>query len=542
MDKMGVASEAEYKQQSKIDGTIMYHTHIGMSTLKITVEALAQLHRTAEHTGFCIDRAGICLDRRMGLPKGSRKKVPAETGPIMESAEDWDQLGNVVPIQPHMGDFMIGFPSSTENTVNALRAGITTIGNLSQFFAHEVPGWRDKVKTSTETVRALAIMCALRPNGTLIHSYLEDGFSAHFQDCATIAGWAYLERYIVEDLLGGRLAHCIGGLTSDPIKRAGWVFALDVIHEHESLGSMIYGDTISFMQDFSVNQGIVAEYLMWDIVAQLACPTGHAVHPLPLTEALRIPSAEEIAEAQSFGRRIEKTAKQLHPHIDLSASYAFSDKVVALGKKVFVHALEGLKEAGVDTKDPVQMLYVLKELGPASFEELFGSRIPSLPTDVQKMSRYCLEEHRDFFSQPRMRKVFQGRRLLIASTDVHEFAIGIIHKLLSEAGAEMINLGAEKNPDDVAAEAKASQADAILISTHNGMALDYAKSLRQELMKRVLRIPVYMGGVLNQKLEDRMLPLDVSDDLKSLGFHACRRLKTGLHKMLELKNDKLQED
>ncbi len=39
------------------------------------------------------------------------------------------------PIQAHMGDFIIGFPASTENTVFALQAGVTTIGNLSQFFA-----------------------------------------------------------------------------------------------------------------------------------------------------------------------------------------------------------------------------------------------------------------------------------------------------------------------------------------------------------------------------------------------------------------------
>ena len=542
MDKMGVASEAEYKLQNKRDGTIMFHAHVGMSTLKTTVDALTDLHRTAEQAGYSIDRAGICLDRRMGLPEGSRGHVPAETGPMLESAEDWAMLGNVVPIQPHMGDFMIGFPASTENTVNALKAGVTTIGNLSQFFAHEVPGWRDKVTTAAETIRALVVMSALRQKGTLIHSYLEDGFGAHFQDCATIAGWAYLERYIVEDLLGGKLAHCIGGLTSDPVRRVGWIFAFDEIHENDSLGSMFYGDTISFTQDFAANQGIVAEYLMWDIMAQLACPTGHAVHPLPLTEALRVPSAEEIAEAQSFSRRLEKTARRLRPHVDLSASHAFSDKVVSSGKKVFTRALDGFKDAGVDIKDPLRLLYVLKELGPVSFEELFGSRNPSLPTDVHEMSQHCLNEHRDLFSKSRMQKVFGGRRLLIASTDVHGFAIGIIDKLLSEAGAEMINLGAEKNPDDIAAEAQACQADAILISTHNGMALDYAKSLRQELTKRKIHIPVYMGGVLNQKIEDRALPVDVSDDLKSLGFHACKRLEGGLHKLLEMKKDGLQED
>ena len=39
-----------------------------------------------------------------------------------------------------------------------------------------------------------------------------------------------MERYIVEELLGCKLSHCIGGLTTDPIKRAGWIFALNEIH------------------------------------------------------------------------------------------------------------------------------------------------------------------------------------------------------------------------------------------------------------------------------------------------------------------------
>ena len=302
----------------------------------------------------------------MGLPKGYRSNIPAETGPMLDSIEDWIQV-EVVPIQPHMGDFMIGFPASTENTLNALRAGVTTIGNLSQFFSHEVPMWHDHVTTTIETVRSLAIMGGLRAKGTLIHSYLEDGFGALFHDCATVAGWAYLEHYIVEQLIGGKLSHCIGGLTTDPVKRAGWVFVLDKIHNNDCVGSMIYGDTISLTKDYVLNRAIIAEYLIWDIMAQLQCPTGHAVLPLPVTEAVRVPSTEEIAEAQSFGRQIEEVARRLWLHFDFSVPFDFSSKIISSGKTVFANSLEGLKEAGLDVHDPVQMLYVLKKLGPQVF-------------------------------------------------------------------------------------------------------------------------------------------------------------------------------
>ena len=543
LDQMGVGSELEYKSQCLKDNRIMFHAHIGMGTWESTANALEFLYKTAKQADIVIDRVGLCLDRRMGLPPSDRNNTPAETGPMLETSAQWTQVGQVVPIQPHMGDFMIGFPASTGNTINALTAGVTTIGNLSQFFAHAAPGWRNSVTTAVETVKAVAIMGALREKGALVHSYLEDGFGALFCDCATVAGWAYLERYIVEDLLGARLAHCIGGLTTDPVKRAGWVFALDKIHNHDSIGTMFYGDTLSFSADFNQNRAGISEYLMWDILAQLECPTGHAVLPLPVTEALRVPSAEEIADAQIFGRRVEKTARTLYPHVNFRSAYDFSDRVVTAGQSTFNRAMDGLKEAGVDTADPIQLLYVLKKLGPAAFESMFGTgrrnetysrgREPVVPTDVFDMSNDYVARYRDLFTAPQSTKMLRGRRILIASTDVHEHAIMIIHRLLAEAGADMTNLGAEANPDRIISDALSCNAEAILISTHNGMALEYARRLKEEMAGRGVDIPVVLGGILNQKVESQSLPVDVTGDLKELGFNPCPKLGGNFRRLLE---------
>ena len=543
MDKMGVDSELEYKRQCIKNKQIMYHAHIGMNTWRDTVEALTLLYRTAEESGFVVDRAGICLDRRMALPKNQRDQIPAETGPVLNTHLQWLQVGQVVPMQPHMGDFMIGFPASVENTVQALKAGVTTIGNLSQFFAHEVPMWTDKASTAVETVKAISIMGAMKNKGTLVHSYLEDGFPALFQDCATVAGWAFLERYIVEKLLNAKLSHCIGGLTSDPLKRAAWIFTLHEIHDHDCIGSMIYGDTISFGTDFNQNRGLVAEYLLWDIMSQLECPTGNAVLPLPTTEALRIPSGEEIAEAQCYGRRIEQTARRLWPHIDFTSAYDFSAKLYSAGKSVFDNAIDGLKEAKININDPVQMLYVLKMLGPADFEEMFGvgkanedssrGRQPVFPTDVFELLQSVINEYGHIFDNPRSRSRLEGRKFIIASTDVHAHAITIIHELLSRAGTEITNLGAEINPDQIARAAKSCGAEAILISTHNGMALEYANRLKTELDRQKVDVTVVIGGILNQKVEDAALPVDVTINLKELGFFPSPKLGGGFQKLLE---------
>jgi len=536
MDKMGVSSELEYKRQCIENAQIMYHAHIGMNTWGDTIEALGLLYKKAEESGFVVDRAGICLDRRMALPRDWRGRIPAETGPMLEGRSQWQQVGRAVPIQPHMGDFMIGFPASVENTVHALQAGVTTVGNVSQLFAHEAPMWTDKASTVVETVKAISIMAATKSKGTLVHSYLEDGFPALFHDCTTAAGWAFLERYIVEELLDAKLAHCIGGLTSDPVKRAGWIFALHEIHEHDCVGSMIYGDTISFGADPDQNRGLVAEYLLWDILTQLECPTGSAVLPLPVSEALRIPSAEEIADAQSYGRRIEQTARRLYPHVDFTPAYDLSAKLCSAGKSVFNNAIAGLKEVGVDVRDPVQMLYVLKMLGAADFEAVFGvgkarddslgGRQPVLPTDVFEMSQRVIRDHGHIFDDPRSRRLLK---------DVHAHAIMIIHELLSRTGAEISNLGSEISPDQIARAAESCGAEAILISTHNGMALEYAQRLKAELARYDLDAPVVMGGILNQKVEDAALPVDVTTDIKELGFHTSPRLSGGFHRLLEHK-------
>ena len=531
MERMGVSSEAEFKTRCKKEGIITFHAHVGLSSWAATAQALAKLDKASTDGSFTLHRAGICLDRRMALPEAYWNRVPAETGPMMAGPDDWAQLGRASAIQPHMGDFMIGFPASVANTCRALTAGVTTIGNLSQFFAMEAPQWTDAAFTSAETATAMALLGQFRDRGVLLHSYLEDGFGALFYDCATIAGWAFLEKYLVEELLGAKLSHCIGGLTTDPVKRAGWVFALDEIHDRESIGSMIYGDTISFTTEPMANAGLVGEYLLWDILAQLECPTGHAVLPLPLTEGIRIPSLDEIREAQILGSRVEAAARRLHPHVDFSGARDFARRVVDGGKVVCENALDGLKEMGVDIREPVELLHALKQMGPARFETLFGAgeldetqargRRPLVPTDVFDQALKALDAHRELFNAPKNRALLQGKKIIIASADVHEHAILILDRLCREAGAEVCYLGPENSPEAVAQAAAEFQAQAAFLSTHNGNALDYASLLKQALAGEELAgLPVVFGGVLNQKTEDQDLPVDVSGEISRMGFLA----------------------
>ena len=521
LDKFEVASELEYKQQCMRAGHVMYHAHIGMNDIGSTAKALGEIHAELDARGFRLDRAGFALDRRMGLPDELRAQAAAETGPMLNLAEDWSALAQSAPIQPHLGDFMIGQPASLANTLQALRIGCTTVGNLSQFFTFEAPGWSDSKTTSLQTCQAIVLLGEFREQGCMLHSYLEDGFGALFRHCASVAAWAMLEYYLVEELIGARLSHCIGGLTSDPIKRVGWVLALQRIHRGEHVGSMIYGDTISFGREFEKNRALTAEYLQWDIIAQLYAPSGHAVLPLPVTEAVRIPSGEEIIEAQLFGRRVEASARRLFPHVDFTAAEAFADSVCIQGQQIFENALQGMRSLGVDTRDPLRMLYTLKKMGPQMFESLFYQAAgdgQEILTDMYSMSQSVVEEYRPMFANSELRSKLASRTLIVASTDVHQQASGALSQLLSEAGARVIYLGAEQNPSDLVAAIREHAPDALMLSTHNGMALEYSKQLRQQLDGASLSLPIIIGGVLNQKIDGEALPVPVLDELLALGM------------------------
>ena len=534
LDHFAVESEYEYKKQAMQDGRIMYHAHIGMNDIDATAAALTRIHAELDSRQFHLDRAGFALDRRMGLPLERRAAAAAETGPMLVTRDDWSALAQAAPIQPHLGDFMIGQPASVANSIEALRIGCTTIGNLSQYFTFEAPGWNDTAATAAETCQAMFLLAQFRQQGVMLHSYLEDGFGALFKNCASVAAWAMLERYLVEELTGARLAHCIGGLTRDPIKRAGWVLALHDIHRGEQVGSMIYGDTISFGREFEKNRALTAEYLLWDILVQLHAPSGHAVLPLPVTEAIRIPSTDEIIEAHIFGRQVEASARRLYPHVDFSAAEEFSATVCREGRVIFENALAGLGDLGADIGDPLQLLYLLKRLGAQGFENLFAGDMESLqspPTDMFALSREVVDEHRPMFSEVAFRARVKGMRLLVASTDVHEHAAGALAQLLDEAGAEVVYLGAEQDPHDLVAVLRQQSADALLLSTHNGMALEYANQLKQLLDTESIAVPIIMGGVLNQKVDDQALPVPVVEELRALGMHPAISLP-GLVKLL----------
>jgi hypothetical protein len=59
------------------------------------------------------------------------------------------------------------------------------------------------------------------------------------------------------------------------------------------------------------------------------------------------------------------------------------------------------------------------------------------------------------------------------------------------------------------------------VASYNGNALEIAKAVCDELGAVSLRVPVFMGGRLNQAEAESNLPRNVENEIMELGVRAC---------------------
>lgn len=524
MDKMHVDSEREYKERCKKEGTIMRHAHIGYNSAEETKEAIRYIYQKLEEKGCRLDRFGICLDCQMGVPPEMRDKVPRGAGLVFENPQEWIEVAQAAPVMVHFGDNMIGTLNAVENLRCAFAAGGTTIGNASHYYTYEYPFSYDLNKRTEDTVTCFCIMAKYKEKGMLVHSNLDDGFPALFHDLSVVLGWAKLERYIVQELCGAKLGHCFGNLFSDPMLRIAFAQALDEINEGDSCGSMVYGNTTDFSMDFTENYTVINSYLLGDMISQIHTPTGHGLNAVPVSEAARIPSPDEIVEAQVLSNRLESYARMLEPYIDWKKIGADKKKLLDGAEIFYRNTLDGLDAMGIDIRNAAEVMMSLKKLGPAYLEAHFGpgktdsdgKRIPVWPTDMVKnidgIRQKCLENlHGDSNS-------LNGIKVVVCSTDVHEFGKELVGGILRTAGATVFDIGTDASPEEITETVIETDSDYVAISTYNGIALTFAKRVLSEMEKADISVPVFMGGVLNETMDGEKLPVDVTDRLKEIGI------------------------
>ncbi len=529
MEKYGVSSEREYKEQMMKEKKIMKHSAIGMNSWQSQEEGIKKIYGELKDSGSYIDRYGACMDWVMGVPEKYRSKMQPGSGLILKNEDEWARLGQIEPVQPHLGDHMIGSLNSLTNTTLGLKAGVTTIGNISHYYTYEYPGFDMEEYRTIDMVKSIGLMSRLRDKGTIIHSNLDDGFGAQFHDLANLVGYAKLERYVCEDLLGARVGHCFGNLFNDPMIRIIFNSAMGKINTYNTPGTMIYGNTLDFSYNMPKNYGAIARYSIADAIGQMICPSGHAITPIPVTEAIRVPSADEIIDAHHTADMAIESAAYYKDYIDVQKIEAEADILVACGNIFFERVLNGLDDQNIDINHPGEVLAALKAIGVSQLETNFGvgkkdpaamrSRVPVRPTsivkEIDKQQTTIINGIPALSEQP-----LKGMNVVIASTDVHEFGKEISKNVLIKAGANVFDLGTNVAVEEIGEMVIETESKAVLISTYNGIAYSFAEEMVKRLKKLEIDVPIVMGGRLNEIIEGDDLPVDVSDKLEAMGINA----------------------
>lgn len=523
-----VPSEAAYKRRSAAEGRIMQHAHIGFRNLERTIHAMADLHERAAGQDVRIDRFGITLDWTMGYPPDRRATATRGTGIVLNGPEDFARITDACPAAAHFGDFMLGLPGALENTKAALAAGATAIGNLGQYFTFRLPYWDDDVATTGATVTALGLIAAQEAD-ILVHSNLDDGFAGLFEDMTSAFGMMLIEKHIVEDQIGARASFCFGHHFSEPLTRRAFQAALARVTQ--TPGTMIFGNTVSYRGAPAANYASLASYLLADITALGRSHSGHAVNPVPVTENARIPDVDEILDAQLFAARLVDHAPGHAALADDALIERMADQLVTGGRRFADRALAGLADRGVDITDPAALMLAIRRLGARRMEALWGAgpleedrRQPLVAADWARELHGMAEEW--VTRQADLPGGMDRLTIAVATTDVHEHGAYLVRDALQRLGAGVIDAGVAVDAEVLADTALEAGADAVAISTYNGIALSYTRDVLRALDARGHAMPVMVGGKLNAVPAESNtgLPVDTSDEISRAGAVPCSSL------------------
>jgi methylmalonyl-CoA mutase cobalamin-binding subunit len=527
----GVRSEREFRDRARAEGRHCTSINIGLATWADTREALGAIYEDALSRGVTPpDNFTLLAERRMGLPRDMWVDAPQETGPVLWTEQDWWELTHTVPIQPGAEDNIIGGPGSVPNALQALQVGVTTVGVLSQYF-WRWPYWNDDVAQTAAVVTAAGALSAWSHDGVCFNSYLDDGYPGVFHDYANLVGWTMVERYASERLLKVPFSASWGGLSTDPVTKAAVSRALQLTNPGDIPPSFMHGDTIGNGPDIEANAATVSVDVLFMKATDAHYRIGGAVKAVPLSEAVRVPTWQEVAAVHAMSRRLEQYMPAAEANFDWARIDAIAATLVEGGTRFSENLLRGLRRGGVDVADPVQFLLTLKRLGAVRAEELFGAgepdsayprgRRPVMQTDLL---RKTLGERDAAIARIRelgSGSALAGQRIIVASTDVHELAVMLLGSALAAAGGEVIDFGVSRDPEDIAKAAVETDAGAVVVTTHNGVARSFGRRLLLTMEQAGIgAVPIYMGGVLNEDVEDSDVPIAVTDDLIEMGIHA----------------------
>jgi len=536
-----VRSITDYKKNRAEKGLITWQMIMGLSSVDEQVEALKDIYAWGKETGIEIDIGQIIPDTRMGLPQDIRDNAPKGSSFMLDGLEDYVRIAQAAPIQLVCADSHIGSPASVENTINAIQTGVGYVGSFAQF-TYNYPYFKDEVAQVIATIKAVGIMAEKKNDNLIVHSYMHSGIPGLFRDHASIVGYARLEKYIVEELCGARYSTGYGQLTSKlPIKIAMWLALHDTLKADHPGVTFIYGNTLEMTEHVGSNYAIAASEVIPFTIIEQTYRTAAAFLLVPAKEAIRVPTKNEIKDIFKVGQTARDKARDFERMLDFSYVNELRLLLLDKGKQFFENIKQGLSELGVDIKDPVQITLALRRLGAAKLEEMFhpGERdssmpngiSPFLPTELMIMSVEAKDNALKEVYAEQLAGVVKNKTIVVGSTDWHAFALYVISSVLENLGAKVINGGVDLDPEEVLELAAEAATPYIIMTTHNGLCLDYGTHLMEVAKQRNQQVEVFMGGRLNAIVEGGTELIDVSDRLIKLGISPCKKMSEVIKKI-----------
>lgn len=378
----GFASEKAYKSVMAAKGGIMYHTHFCFPNRDVMRQNMPALQVLLEKEDLVLNRFGVSLEPSMAIPPELRRKSEGKAGLYLDAQEDWNEVASFPFSQPHLGDNMIGSPASYDSCCKALRAGITTMGNISQFFGWDYPEFQDLEARTRSTVMAIAAMGEHTADGALIHSNLDDGYGNKCANMAQLIGLALLEKYVAEDLLGAKVAHSFGDMIHSPYKRLVFLSALKQIHGDGIFGSMVFTNKLGReRQKIDLNDAHLYMCLLYDMAGQAHYQTGHAVTVMADRGLDDQVTNEEIVRKLSLAKQLESYLPEVLKTIHFAAIDTAAVHLVVRGRKLRDNILSYLSNF-IDITDPYSVMLAVKKVGVnVLVDELSDETTESLPAD-----------------------------------------------------------------------------------------------------------------------------------------------------------------
>jgi methylmalonyl-CoA mutase cobalamin-binding subunit len=529
LKKYGYKNYLEYRKDCASKGKIVWQLLVGLSTLEEELEAIKKLDEFSDRTGFDIRTVQSIPNMLVGLPPEYWEKTPKSTSYLMRGEEDWMAHSNAAPIQTLWQDWHLSSPNNLKTTIYAIKAGTARVGTFSQFI-WDYPGYTDEEKRLCDMVRSLGILAAKREDFITADTYAEDGMPGYFLDVASYVGYMLVEHYIIEKLCGAKMSISFGGLLTEIQPRIAFAMAMHKLlgTEEEPILSYFNGGTVEqWDHDIEANYGTGVQEMLIEILAELKYKMHAAVSPVSITEKLRVPTLHELFNIAAAGKRVEEKAREWLPLINFAPLEELRDDLIDKGTKFYNNIMHAFEKAGVDMYDPLQIITVLKRFNPVKFELSFHPSVEEhgvfTPYHPSVIGRQTLYESRRIIGELKQKGfagALKGKKIIAVSADGHSYGLMSVETVLAAFDAMVINGGVDFAPADVLDLADEEGTDMIFISVHIGQVLDFCRQLSELSAKRKKKYQVYIGGKLNAILPGHSEPVDITDQLRSMGFFA----------------------